>query len=943
MTIEVAQLILWSAASLIGILIICILIQKAAYQRYVFKQGAARDYLFDKYFDQKPVEGNFSARYFMDAYIDIETQVQIEPDIRKQVVTDLSMTRFYKKQLKKLNSISKLKRKQAIFYVGSLSLEEGIYALSTRLQIEKNDAIKFYLIYYLREHMDQETLHHVLEAIKTLSEGFQKKVYGLIDQRYQTIKAVLYQYLKHDELSIRKLIIYVAKRHHDPILKTYLIECYTRTDDALELRRLAFDAYAHLYPEEAAKVGQFDDLHMEQASIIASSEVLTKEMLYQQIKRMDGSANDEIRIKAISRMVYTSKSLLLSVLEYYPKTSSMHERKAIAIVLAHRIEYIVLKLKVDAYHYVKNIIKDILDLHIIEDFIDFLNRNKDLDIQKVLLGILKPHLIKDHYILEQASIYLSQNILNELGLMKKPMPLIAREKTPIEKSKIYWLIRWIIIAFLIFPVLFLILNFRAVFFEQSNLLILFVLSVNRYLVIYFLTVNSIYMILLLISLYGAHETQLLWHMKRQTLLFEAEVLPSISIIAPAYNEEKSIIESVTSLLNLKYPNYEVIVVNDGSKDHTIDVLIEHFKLERKHPFFKPTLKTRPLRGVYVNKHIPNLIVIDKHNGGKADALNLGINVAKNDYVCGIDADSILDEDALLKLMSITLDQTKPYIAIGGNIVPVNGCVVDKGKIDHTGLGKKTLVRFQTLEYLRAFTTGRIGWSKIKSLLIISGAFGLFQRKSLLDTGGYLTISGDLKKDTVGEDMELVVRLTYQALKQKHPYLVGYVHHANCYTELPSDRISLLKQRNRWQRGLLDILSYHRKLLFNPKYKQPGLIAFPYFFMFEMVGPFLEMIGYFALIAGLVLGLLNTPLVILLFVTTILYGMIISLFALWISERKNPFYSTKETLILLCYAIIENFGYRQWMSLHRVKSSFSALRESGQWGSQKRQGFQPTKK
>ncbi|MDY0294944.1 MAG: glycosyltransferase family 2 protein [Acholeplasmataceae bacterium] len=351
------------------------------------------------------------------------------------------------------------------------------------------------------------------------------------------------------------------------------------------------------------------------------------------------------------------------------------------------------------------------------------------------------------------------------------------------------------------------------------------------------------------------------------------------------------------------------------------------------------IKTRSLRGVYLNQRIPNLIVIDKQNGGKADALNLGINAAKYDYICGIDADSLLEEEALLKLMSITLDDTKDHIALGGNIVPVNGCEVDRGKIEKQGLGKKGVVKFQTIEYLRAFTTGRIGWSKINSLLIISGAFGLFDRKTLIKTGGYLTVSGELKKDTVGEDMELVVRLTYRALKDKLPYKVQYVHHANCYTELPSDYKSLFKQRNRWQRGLLDILSYHRKMLFNPRYKQPGLIAFPYFFIFEMIGPFVEMMGYIALLIGLIFGLLNTPLVILLFVVTIGYGIIISLFSLYIAERKMILYTNKETLMLIFIGIIENLGYRQAVSLHRVVSTFSALREKGSWGSQKRTGFQ----
>ncbi|MBE0700980.1 MAG: glycosyltransferase family 2 protein, partial [Acholeplasmataceae bacterium] len=510
-----------------------------------------------------------------------------------------------------------------------------------------------------------------------------------------------------------------------------------------------------------------------------------------------------------------------------------HVRLAISRVLSHRIDYMMLKLMTNQYPFVKEIINDLLSMHVIEDFIDFMNHNVNVKLEDVLIEFTKKHLASDDWLLDEFTIYLDQRILKKMGLIKRTPPMAQRERAPRERKKIIWLIKWLVIGFLILPVLFLVENFQTIIGGSTNVFFLLIVRFNYYLIFYFMFLNSTYAIILLFSLKGAKDRIDLWKIKKQTLLFEHHLLPSISIIAPAFNEEKSIIESVNSLLNLKYPTYEVVVVNDGSKDNTIQVLIDYFKLERKHPFFKTPLETKALRGVYVNKHIPNLIVIDKQNGGKADALNMGINVAKSDYVCGIDADSLLEEDALLKLISVTLDDTKPHIALGGNIIPVNGCIVDQGKIEHRGLGKNWLVRLQTLEYLRAFTTGRIGWSKIKSLLIISGAFGLFKRQALLETGGYLTISGKLKKDTVGEDMELVVRLTYQALSRKEPYRVEYVHHANCYTELPSDFSSLLKQRNRWQRGLIDILSYHRRILFNPRFKQPGMIGFPYFFIFEV--------------------------------------------------------------------------------------------------------------
>ncbi|NCC55566.1 MAG: glycosyltransferase family 2 protein, partial [Erysipelotrichia bacterium] len=614
------------------------------------------------------------------------------------------------------------------------------------------------------------------------------------------------------------------------------------------------------------------------------------------------------------------------------------EKDAITRVLSHRIDYLMVQLKSGQYDYILEMIERMFDLHIIEDVIDFMNQNKDKTIEEKMMKLITTHSTKDLYLLDQFSIYLSQNLLMKMGIMKKPQSIIQREKPPKEKKRTTWILRYIILAIIVLPLLYVIFHARDWMIGDPFDFNDFIISINIYLVLYFLSVNGIYLLLLAISIRGAYVRDTLYRMKSQSLLFHKNLLPSISIIAPAYNEELSIVESVTALLNLKYPKFEVIVVNDGSKDNTIEILKSHFELERKHPFFVESIETKPIRGVYVNQRIPNLIVIDKQNGGKADALNVGINVAKHDYVCSIDADSLLEEDALLKMMSVTLDETKKHIALGGNIVPVNGSVVDKGKIESHGLGQKPLVKFQTLEYLRAFTTGRIGWSRLRSLLIISGAFGMFDRQTLIEAGGYLTSSSKMKKDTVGEDMELVVRLTRIALEQKKEFIVTYVHQANCYTELPSDFKTLLKQRNRWHRGLLDILSYHRKMIFDYRYKQPGMIGFPYFMIFEMMGPFIEVMGYLALVIGFMIGILNIEIFLLLFSVTIGLGMMISLFSLYIAEKDMKFYSMKETMVLIMIAILENFGYRQMISLHRVISTFSALRDSGSWGTQKRQGF-----
>jgi cellulose synthase/poly-beta-1,6-N-acetylglucosamine synthase-like glycosyltransferase len=326
------------------------------------------------------------------------------------------------------------------------------------------------------------------------------------------------------------------------------------------------------------------------------------------------------------------------------------------------------------------------------------------------------------------------------------------------------------------------------------------------------------------------------------------------------------------------------------------------------------------------------------NGGKADALNVGINIARNPYICGIDADSVLEQEALLRLISVTLDKSNVPVALGGNIIPANGCKIEYGHIVEKALPTETLTRLQSLEYLRAFTTGRIGWASINSLLIISGAFGLFRKKDILKIGGYITSSGKLKKDSVGEDMELVVRITYNKIAAKERYLVDYIYHANCFTELPSDMKTLLKQRNRWHRGLIDIISYHRRMLLNPRYKQIGLIAFPYFYIFEILGPFFELFGYLALIISFIFGFLAAEIVFGIFLASVIMGTVISLTSLYISEEVTEYTKTKDVFILIFFSLLENFGYRQLVSMHRVYSFFTTIKDTGAWGEQKRKGF-----
>ncbi len=351
--------------------------------------------------------------------------------------------------------------------------------------------------------------------------------------------------------------------------------------------------------------------------------------------------------------------------------------------------------------------------------------------------------------------------------------------------------------------------------------------------------------------------------------------PSISILAPAYNEGATIIENVRSLLSIHYNKMELIVINDGSKDDSLARLIEAYELEQVSWLVTQHITTKPVRGVYKSKNpvYHKLTVVDKENGGKADALNVGVNIATHDYIVCIDVDCILEQDAMLKLVKPFLEQKNHrVIATGGVVRIANSCEVRDGKITRVHLPKQLLPRVQTLEYIRAFLLGRMAWSRLNGLLLISGAFGAFDREIVIKAGGY-------DHGTVGEDMELVVRMRRYMEERKLPYKVSYIPDPLCWTEAPSSFKILGRQRNRWTRGTIETLRIHRKMFFNRRYRVLGLLSYPYWFFFEFLAPLVEFTGFCAFLIFCLLGLMDWPFFFALLGFIFSFGFLYSTFAI----------------------------------------------------------------
>jgi cellulose synthase/poly-beta-1,6-N-acetylglucosamine synthase-like glycosyltransferase len=463
----------------------------------------------------------------------------------------------------------------------------------------------------------------------------------------------------------------------------------------------------------------------------------------------------------------------------------------------------------------------------------------------------------------------------------------------------------------------------------------FILGINYTVLGYFLLLNGFYLLLYVVSFLSISD-----YARREVYsglpeLFTSNYAPPVSIIVPAYNEEATIVASVRSFLTLQYPLFEVVVVNDGSKDRTVEILRQEFDLSESDQPVRIQLKTQPIRTVYASP-AERLILVDKENGGKADALNAGICAANYPLVCCIDADIILDEDALLRVARPMIESSR-VVAVGGIVRVANGCEVESGRVVKIKTPRNVWANFQIVEYLRAFLAGRTGWSVLNAMLIISGAFGMFRRRDFIEAGGYA-------HDTVGEDMEVVTRM-HQNLKEKgEPYRITFVPDPVAWTEVPVTLRVLRRQRDRWHRGLMDTLLRHRKMFLNPRYGTVGLLAMPYFVLFEFLGPVVELLGYVAVPLSLWLGYLDVEFAIVFFLAAVGLGALLSVAAVFLEElRLNRYPRWLDVLKLTLYGVLENFGYRQLNTVWRAWAIVSFLRKSQSWGAMERQGFDPAGK
>lgn len=457
---------------------------------------------------------------------------------------------------------------------------------------------------------------------------------------------------------------------------------------------------------------------------------------------------------------------------------------------------------------------------------------------------------------------------------------------------------------------------------------------NDSLFFYYLASNLVYLVLLIVALLASrahHQHLASLRLERMKL---SPLTPPITLIAPAHNEEGSIIPSVRSLLRIDYPELEVVVVNDGSKDRTLAKLTEEYQLEPAHILYIPHIRSAAVRAVYRSLREPRLIVVDKEPGGsKADAVNAGLNAATSPYTCVVDADSMLESDALMRIMVKILEDPKRVVAAGGIVRVLNGCTLSGGKIRRVRLPRSPIVIIQVIEYLRAFLVGREGWGAANMLTIISGAFGVFRRDVILRVGGY-------RAEAIGEDFDLVARIHRMMLEEKKEYRIEFVPDPVCWTEVPPTAKSLGRQRARWHKGLIDTLIKNTDMLFRPKYGRIGSIAFPYMWIFEWFAPVLELVGLAAIALAAILGVLSRTFFIEFLIYGYLFAAMISVGAVLQEEVTYRRYNDwRDVALLILFCFLEQIPYRQLHLVWRLQGMWQYARGDLTWRPMERVGLE----
>lgn len=875
---------------------------------------------------------------FLQQYMELEDSIQLPDDQHEKIQTALVTSRRFPKLVHQLRSKRRYIRTRAAIWLGYAAPTDAVLPLVSALERETKPSVRLHIAHSLVRLGNPAVVPSIVDTLAGSDALYQERVRGLLFTFGSDFTDYFPILRDRSEPEILTLTAHIAATIGTEDGRYYLTQLLQDPDRDTRVRAAELLLDAYIYTVDPQLLLRHEDVLIVNLAVEALGRLRSFDALDTLIETAGDERTRKSAVVGLSNLVHDTPRLFNEFIRALRFEQDERRRDALLEVVSQRVEYLLERLLRRDEPGLHEALRDLVASGRSSGVISFLNRNTDPGVESQIVDLIGDVVRSEQRIQEEFARHAADSVINRIGIDRKDAQHTRGERVG-EATHPAIVLATILGVVLIPPLAFFVVRLVSTAGPpQWQWAALYLNRFEMFFGRYAFVLNMIYLTLLGFAAYAVDRQERYLALKPLSLLFRPAMLPSISIIVPAFGEESTIVENVNSLLNLRYPDFEVIVVNDGSSDHTLDVLVKHFELERTDVFIHGYLGTQPIRGVYRNPQIPELMVIDKQNGGKADSLNAGINAARKRYFAAIDSDSLLERDSLLRLAGGFLDIDVPVVASGGNIFPVNGCTVDRGQLDEIRLPKNLLARFQTLEYIRSFMAGRTGWAQLGALMIISGAFGLFRKQDVVDAHGYLTGSGFFSKDTVAEDMELVVRVARTLRERGTPFAVHYAYSANCWTEVPTTHRILRNQRDRWQRGLIDTMYFHINMLFNPKHRQMGMIGYPYYFFFELLGPWIEAQGLLFLAIGLLTGSVGLPVFLLVMAATVGMGVGISLASLLLAEYHQQYFSAGDRIRLILLAIVENFGYRQYSSLMRLRGYISALTKKTGWGTMVRAGF-----
>ena len=880
---------------------------------------------------------------FLNYFMELADSMTLPVEQRDKVRDALIKAHQFPVLIRQLRGSNPRKRTRAAIWLGFAAPTQSTGPLVLALEKESKPSVRIHIIHSLVRLGAHVAIPSIVDTFAGSDPDYQRRVRGMLFEFGQDFLDLFDLLASRDTPEIQRLMAHVAARRGDQAGREYLerLVAVADADVALQAVELLLGRFIHLTDIDTLLSNE-DELIVN-LTLEGLGRIRNEASLNRLIAATQAPTRRKSAVLGLIQLVRETPRMYARLLEAMQRSESEEQTDALLEVAAVRVEYLIERWLRNRDSELEAVIVQLLESGRTSGIIGFLNRNHDPATEATVVAAIRPVVTGSAGLIEEFSLYAAESVLDRLDLNRTTVEQRRGER--IGEAIRPLIVIGIIIVTVVAPVV----VWGVLRFLQTAELPSFAWVaeyINSFEIFfggYAFVLNMVYFGLLFFAAIAVVRQENSLRIKPLKMLFHEGMLPSISIIVPAYREEATIVQNVNSLMNLRYPDFEVIVVNDGSPDNTIPRLIQAFELERSDVFVHGYIGTQPIRAIYRNPRIPELLVIDKQNGGKADSLNAGINASRKDYFAAIDSDSLLERDSLLRLAGLFLDSDVPVVASGGNIFPVNGCVVDRGSLEEIHLPRELLGKFQTLEYIRSFMAGRTGWAQIRSLMIISGAFGLFRKRDVVDAHGYLTGRGHYKKDTVAEDMELVVRVTRLLRDRGQPFSVQYSFSANCWTEVPVTHKILRSQRDRWQRGLIDTMSIHSRMLLNPTHGSIGMVGFPYFFFFELLGPFIEVQGLAFLVTALIAGTLPIGIFAGVFAATIPMGIAVSLASLLLAEYHQHYFTRRDRRRLLYVSFIENFGYRQYASLIRLRGYLSVLSGKSGWGTMVRTGFAAGKK